>query len=250
VSVLADTLTLVRREWLRYRRDRAYWVGQIAFPLLVIAFIGFGLDGVVTLPTGASYVSHVASGILALVIGSGAVGGGFTLIQDRESGFLRALLVAPVSRTSLVLGKIVARVLGSALLVAVLVAALATFTPLGLPHPGAAALALVGVTTSCVALGIVLASSLRSLESFRFLAALVTVPLYLLSGIFYPVSTLPAPTRLLAHANPLTYGVDLFRYGLLGVHELPVAASALLLVLLTAASAALAVAVFDRRSRR
>lgn len=249
MNVLADTLTLVRRELLRYRRDRAYWVGQIAFPLLVIAFIGFGLDGVVTLPTGASYVSHVASGILALVIGSGAVGGGFTLIQDRESGFLRALLVAPVSRTSLVLGKIVARVLGSALLVAVLVAALATFTPLGLPHPGAAALALVGVTTSFVALGIVLASSLRSLESFRLLAALVTVPLYLLSGIFYPVSTLPAPTRLLAHANPLTYGVDLFRYGLLGVHELPVGASALLLVLLTAASAALAVAVFDRRSR-
>jgi len=95
----------------------------------------------------------------------------------------------------------------------------------------------------------VLASVLRSPESFRFLAALVTIPLYLLSGIFYPVSTLPAPTRLLAHANPLTYGVDLFRYGLLGVHEIPVGASALLLVLLTAASAAIAVAVFDRRSR-
>jgi ABC-2 type transport system permease protein len=249
VTVLADTLTLLRRELLRYRRDRAYWVGQLAFPLLVIAFIGFGLDGVVSLPTGASYVSHVASGILALVIGSGAVGGGFTLIQDRESGFLRALLVAPVSRTSLVLGKIAARVVSSALLVGVLVAALATFTPLGLPHPGAACLALVGVTTSFVALGIVLASALRSPESFRFLAALVTIPLYLLSGIFYPVSTLPAPTRLLAYSNPLTYGVDLFRYGLLGVHEISVGASALVLVLLTAASAALAVAVFDRRSR-
>jgi len=53
VTVLADTLTLLRRELLRYRRDRAYWVGQLAFPLLVIAFIGFGLDGVVSLPTGA-----------------------------------------------------------------------------------------------------------------------------------------------------------------------------------------------------
>jgi ABC-2 type transport system permease protein len=249
VTVLADAFTLFRREILRYRRDRAYWVGQLAFPLLVIAFIGFGLDRVVSLPTGASYVSHVASGILALVIGSGAVGGGFTLIQDRESGFLRALLVAPVSRASLVLGKIAARVVSSALLVFVLVAALATFTPLGLPHPGAALLALVAVTTSFVALGIVLASALRSPESFRFLAALVTVPLYLLSGIFYPVSTLPAPTRALAYLNPLSYGVDLFRHGLLGVHEFPVGASALLLVALTAASALLAVAVLDRRSR-
>ena len=249
MTVLADTWTLFRREILRYRRDRAYWVGQLAFPLLVIAFIGFGLNGVVTLPTGASYVSHVASGILALVVGSGAVGGGFALIQDRESGFLRALLVAPVSRASLVLGKIAARVVSSALLVLVLLGALATFTPLGLPHPGAALLALVAVTTSFVALGIALASTLRSLESFRFLAALVTVPLYLLSGIFYPVSTLPAPTRALAYLNPLTYGVDLLRHGLLGVHEIPVGASVLLLVLLSAASAVLAVAIFDRRSR-
>jgi ABC-2 type transport system permease protein len=249
VTVLADTWTLLRRELLRYRRDRAYWAGQLAFPLLVIAFIGFGLNGVVSLPTGASYVSHVASGILALVVGSGAVGGGFTLIQDRESGFLRALLVAPVSRTSLVLGKIAARVVSSALLVLVLVGVLATFTPLGLPHPGAALLAVVAVTTSFVALGIGLASVLRSLESFRFLAALVTVPLYLLSGIFYPVSTLPAPTRILAYLNPLTYGVDLLRHGLLGVHEIPVAASATLLVLLGTASAILAVAIFDRRSR-
>jgi ABC-2 type transport system permease protein len=247
--VLVDTLTLFRREMLRYRRDRAYWIGQLAFPLLVIAFIGFGLNGVVSLPTGASYVSHVGSGILALVVGSGAVGGGFTLIQDRESGFLRALLVAPVSRTSLVLGKLAARVASSALLVLVLVGVLATFTPLGLPHPGAALLALVAVTSCFVALGVVLASSLRSLESFRFLAALVTVPLYLLSGIFYPVSTLPAPTRVLAYLNPLTYAVDLFRHGLLGVHELPVGASALGLVFLTAASACLAVVVFDRRSR-
>ncbi len=249
MTVIEDTLTLVRRELLRYRRDRAYWAGQLAFPMLVIAFIGFGLDGVVSLPTGTSYVSHLASGILALVVGSGAVGGGFTLIQDRESGFLRALVVAPVSRTSLVLGKIAARVVSSAVLVLVLVGALAIFTPLGLPHPGAALLALVAVTTFFVALGIALASLLRSPESFRFLAALVTLPLYLLSGIFYPVSTLPAPTRVLAYLNPLTYGVDLFRYGLLGVHEIPVGPSALLLVLLTAASTLVAVSVFDRRSR-
>ena len=115
-------------------------------------------------------------------------------------------------------------------------------------HPGAVLLAVAGVTATFVALGVGLASALRSLESFRLLAAFVTVPLYLLSGIFYPVSTLPALMRALAYANPLTYGVDLLRYGLLGVRELPLAASAGLLVALTVAATALAVAVFDRRA--
>jgi ABC-2 type transport system permease protein len=245
-----DAATIFLREWLRYRRDRAYWVGQLAFPLVVVAFIGFGLNGVVHLPTGVDYLAHLASGILALVVGSGGVGGGMTLIQDRESGFLRALLVAPVSRASIVLGKIASRVVASLALVLVLVAILATFTAVALPHPAAMLLSVTAVTTAFVALGVALASQLRSLESFRLLAGLVTVPIYLLSGIFYPVSTLPAPTRWLAYANPLTYGVDLFRFGLVGVHELPLAWSAAVLVLLTFVTTGGSVLLFDRRSLR
>lgn len=246
---IGDTLAILQREFLRYRRDRAYWVGQIAFPLAVVAFIGFGLNDVVRLPTGADYLGHLASGILALLVGSAGVGGGMTLIQDRESGFLRALLVAPVSRTSLVLGKLLARALASVALVALLIALLAAFTPVGIPHPAAALLAVVAITVAFVALGVVLGTWLRSVEAYRLLAGLVTVPLYLLSGIFYPVSTLPAATRWLSYANPLTYGVDLFRYGLLGVHEFPVAASAVLLGVLTLTSAVGAVVAFDRGLR-
>jgi ABC-2 type transport system permease protein len=246
--LVADAAAIFRREALRYRRDRAYWVGQIAFPLVVVGFIGFGLNDVVRLPTGADYLGHLASGMLALLVGSGGVGGGTTLIEDRASGFLRALLVAPVSRASIVLGKLAARALASLGLVAVLVAILSRFTPLGLPHPGAAALAVIAITASFVALGIALGSFLRSAESFRLLSALVTVPLYFLSGIFYPVTTLPAATRLLAGLNPLTYGVDLLRYGLLGVHEYPPAESALFLAALAAACVALSVWLFDRRA--
>ena len=98
-NVVADTLTLLRRELLRYRRDRAYWVGQLVFPLAVIGFTGFALRDVEWLQ-GTAYSGGLASGILVLLVGSGAVGGGFSLIEDRDSGFLRALLVAPVSRSA------------------------------------------------------------------------------------------------------------------------------------------------------
>ena len=247
MSTLAlDAATIFRREWIRYRRDRAYWVGQLVFPLVVVAFIGFGLNGVVRLATGTNYLGHLASGVLALVVASGAIGGGVTLIEDRQSGFLRPLLVAPVSRTSLVLGKLAARSVASLLLVGVLVAILAAFTPLGIPHPGAVVLAVIGITTSFMALGIVLAGRLRSLESFRLLSALVTLPLYFLSGIFYPVATLPTPTRWLTRLNPLAYGVDLLRYGVVGVHEIPLGLATAVLLVLAAAATALAVVCFDR----
>jgi len=248
VSTLAvDAATIFRREVLRYRRDRAYWVGQIVFPLAVVGFVGFGLNDVISLPTGAAYVGHLGAGMLVLVVGSGAVGAGFSLIEDRETGFLRALRVAPIARGSIVLGKLGARWLASLALVAVLGLLLWPVADFRLVHAGALLLATSGVTAAFVALGVGLASRLRRLESFRLIAALVTVPLYLFSGIFYPVDTLPAATRALAYANPLTYGVDLFRYGLLGVHELPLAVSAVALVALTALATGAAVALFDRR---
>ena len=248
-TALSDLAALTGRELRRYARDRAYWVGQIAFPLAFIAFVGTGLDDVIVLPSGASYLSHLATGLLAMLVGSGAIGGGFSLIEDRSSGFLRALLVAPVARAHLVLAKLAARVIVSLAVVAGLAALLAVFTPLRVVDPVAGLVAVVGITAIFVALGVALAVPLHRLESFRLIAALVTVPLYLFSGIFYPISTLPAPTRWIAHANPLTYGVDLLRHALLGVHELPLALSTGLLVVGTLVAIAVAVTVFDRGTR-
>ena len=70
-----DTATIFRWEVLRYRRDRAYWIGQIAFPLVVVGFIGFGLNDVVQLPMGVDYLGHLASGVVALLVGSAGVDG-------------------------------------------------------------------------------------------------------------------------------------------------------------------------------
>jgi len=246
---LSDLAVLTQRELRRYARDRAYWVGQLVFPLAMIAFVGLGLDAEVELDTGASFASHLATGLLAMLVGSGAVGGGFSLIEDRASGFLRALLVAPVLRAHLVIAKLVARTAVSLVLVAFLGGVLALLTPLRLVDPLAGIVSVIGVTTIFVALGVGLAVPLRRLESFRLISALVTVPLYLLSGIFYPLSSLPAALRWIAHANPLTYGVDLLRYALLGVHEVPPGLSMGLLGIGTLLAAAVAVAVFDRGTR-
>ncbi|NQZ95396.1 MAG: ABC transporter permease [Myxococcales bacterium] len=248
-TLISDTLAILRREAIRYRRDRAYWVGQVVFPLAFVGFMGFGLNDVVKLPSGTDYAGHLASGLLALLVGSGAVGGGFSLIEDRQTGFLRALLIAPVARASIVLGKLVARISVSLLLVLLLVACMSTFTELRIVSLPALVTAIAGVTTVFVAIGIALGSRLRRLESFRTIAALVTVPLYLFSGIFYPIETLPAGMRALAYANPLTYGVELMRFGLLGVNEIPVATCAAMMGGLGLLAALFAVWIFDRGER-
>lgn len=249
MSAWSDFWVLLSREVVRYRRERAYWAGQIVFPLVFVGFIGFGLDRVTALPTGASYAAHLASGMLAFMVGSGGVGSGFTLIEDRDTGFLRALIIAPVSRTSIVLSKLLARALASLVLVGFLLLVLSAITPLHLAHPLALLVAVVGITAMFASMGVVLATRLRRTESFRTLAAMVTVPLYLFSGIFYPIETLPLPTRWIAYANPLTYGVELLRYGVLGVSEREPLMSAALLFALGSVGVVASIVAFDRSSR-
>ena len=97
---LADLAALTGRELRRYARDRAYWVGQVVFPLAFIAFIGYGLNDVIALPSGTSYVGHLATGLLAMLVGSGAVGGGFSLIEDKASGSASRIGVNAASRSA------------------------------------------------------------------------------------------------------------------------------------------------------
>ncbi len=227
---LRDVGTVFWREWLRYRRERAYWAGQLVFPLVLIVFIGFGMNAVVELPSGTSYVAHLASGVIALIVASGAVGAGMGLIQEREEGLLRVLLVAPIGTGSILLGKFAARLWVSLLLAAALVLIFATFADLGVAHPWAVFLAIAAITAGFVSLGVALATRLRSFEAFRLLSGLVTIPIYLLSPLFYPLATLPSPTRWAAWCNPFTYAVDLLRYGFLDFHEVPVLWSAGVLV--------------------
>ncbi len=243
-AFVSDVVTILRRELLRYGRERAFLLAQILLPVLAVLLIGLPAG---TLGQDVHYASYLGAGVLMLTITSGAVGGGYTLIEDVQRGFLRPILVAPISRTSIVVGKILARLLLSLMLVITVGSVLAFFTDLGLAHPLMSFAALTAITFGFVAFGIVLATSLRRTETFRTVAVFVTLPLYLLSGMFFPIETFPPVMYLLALLNPLTYGVDLFRYGTIGLHELPLLADGLVLLAFAALMTGLAARAFERR---
>ncbi len=248
MTFFEDVATIARRELLRYAQERLFVFAQVLLPVAAVLVIGFAVRSPVGRP-GATidYTSFLAAGVLMLTLSSAAVGGGFTLIEDVERGFLRPILVAPVSRASIVVGKILARLLLSLVLAVTMLGVLALFTPFALPHPVVAAYALAAITFGFVALGLLLAIALGRLESFRTIATLVTVPLYLLSGIFFPVESLPGPLRLLALANPLTYGVDLFRYGTTGLAEIALPVDLIVTGALAVVPTLLAAWAFDSR---
>jgi ABC-2 type transport system permease protein len=241
---LYDVGTILYREILRYKRERVYLVGQVLLPLLAVVFVGLPVRG---MGAEGNYVTFLASGLMMLTISSGAIGGGYTLLEDVQQGFLRPILVAPITRTSIVVGKILARLFLSLFLVIVMILIFSLFTDLNLAHPLLALGALSAVTFGFVALGILLATSLRSMESFRFLAVFITLPVYLLSGMLFPVAAMPPPMQFLARMNPLTYGVDLFRYGLTHVHEFGLWLDGLVLLVFAVFSTLLAARAFERR---
>ena len=208
------------RELIRLRRMPTRIISGIAQPLLFLIVLGAGLKNLVgaqSLPGGISYQVYIFPGILAMSIITSALFSAVAIVWDREFGFLREMLVAPVSRTSLVLGKAVGG--GSVAVVQGLI--LIVFAPLiGVDLTVARVLGMIGslllLAFALTAFGIVLASRMERMESFQMVMALVMQPMMFLSGAMFPLAGLPTWLGVLCRLNPATYGVDLARRTLLG----------------------------------
>ncbi|HUM03173.1 MAG TPA: ABC transporter permease [Thermoanaerobaculia bacterium] len=215
-------LALARREVVRFFRQKSRVVGAVAPPLVMWAVVGSGLGGSFR-PDGASPATVGSSlafffpGTVVLVVLFAAIFSTITVIEDRREGFLQGVLVSPVGPRAIVFGK----VLGGTLLGTLQGGALLALVPLlGLPVDGAAlaaAAALLFVLAfALTSLGFLIAWSLDSTQGFHAIMNLFLVPLWLLSGAFFPASGAPAFLRGVMALNPLTYGVAALRRALGG----------------------------------
>ncbi|MGQ0824546.1 MAG: ABC transporter permease [Actinomycetota bacterium] len=165
---------------------------------------------------GVDYQVFLFPGILAMSIITSSLFGAVGIVWDREFGFMRAMLVAPVSRTSLVLGKAVG---GGTVAVAqgLVLIVIAPFIGVDLTVVRVVALlgALLLLAFALTSFGIVLASRMQRMESFQMVMALVMQPMIFLSGAVFPLQNLPGWLSILTRVNPATYGVDLCRRAVL-----------------------------------
>jgi ABC-2 type transport system permease protein len=252
--MINDAYTIWLREMTRFRRNRAYIVSQLAFPVLLILMVAVPLGALVPSDLGGSrfgggnisIADFLASGFLVISIAGSSFGGGINLTTERDKGFLREIIVAPVSRVAIILGKVFARITVATVQTLLIIGILFAFTDLGLFAPLLLLAAIALIAFVFVSIGLVLAGFLADVESFTIITGFIMLPIYFLSGAFFPVDGLPV-IGAIARANPMYYGVDLFRYAVTGVQNNSVRVDLLGLAIAAMVTFAAATIVFDRK---
>lgn len=219
-TLTADALAIYvvcLRELKKFIRQRSRILGTLARPVIWLVLVGMGISPLVSARGPVSYQQFIFPGILGMTILFASIFSAISIVWDREFGFLKEMLVAPISRTSIVLGKALAGTLISTLQAAIL-ALLLPILGLSVSFWQIIALLMLSalVSFALTALGIVVASFLTNFEGFNIIMNFMIMPMFFLSGAMYPVGLLPDWLKLLTKINPLTYGVDAFKNVLLG----------------------------------
>jgi ABC-2 type transport system permease protein len=198
------------RQLKRYSRSRARMIGSLGQPILFLLALGFGLGPTFARAGRGDYIQFLAPGIVAMGILFTAVFSGIEIIWDRQFGFLKETLVAPVSRFNIVLGRTlgsatIALLQGAIVFVVCLAAGFRPVDPLMLPL---ALLFMVLIAIMCTAIGTALGSVLQDMQGFQLIMNFLVLPLFFFSSALFPVPDLPGAMRVAVRLNPLSYGVD------------------------------------------
>jgi ABC-2 type transport system permease protein len=198
------------RQLKRYFRSRSRMIGSLGQPILFLLALGLGLGPTFARAGGGDYVQFLAPGIVTMGILFTAVFSGIEIVFDRQFGFLKETLVAPVSRLKIMVGRTlggatVALIQGGVVFLVCLAAGFRPMHPLLLP---VALLFMALIAVTCTAIGTALGSVLEDMQGFQLIMNFLVLPLFFFSGALFPVRDLPGAVRLAVRLNPLSYGVD------------------------------------------
>jgi len=212
-DVILGIWVIAYRELLRFVQERSRLLSSFAMPLLFLVIFGAGFTrSIGTMAPGVDFVQFIYPGIIAMTVLMNSVMSGLSVVWDREFGFLKEILVAPMGRTGIVLGKAVGSATvavmqgGIMLLLAPLVGVKVSLLLVVQLIP-----VLIIISVSLSGLGVLVASRMRSQQGFQLIVQIIIMPLIFLSGVFFPVNNVPGWLEVFSKANPLTYGVDAIR---------------------------------------
>ncbi len=218
IHFLKSVRTIWMREIIRFWRDKPRIISTAFQPIMFLVVFGFGFRQILAKSNfGIDFIQFVYPGIIAMNVMGIAFFSSISTVWDREFGFLKEILVAPVSRVSIVVGKI-AGAATVATLQALILLILAPF--LGVPLSVAVVVNLiifmVLLSFAIAGLGLLIASLMTTTESFSVVMQVLFFPMFFLSGAFFPLTQVPYWMEILSKIDPLTYGVDAFRQIILG----------------------------------
>lgn len=243
---ISAVLALWKREVVRFFRAKSRIVGTLGFPFFFLAVLGTGLNSVMAIP-GTNYLDFMVPGILSMVIMFGSIFSGVIVIMDRQFGFLKETLVAPVSRLSIIVGKS----LGGATTAVfqgllMLVMAILLGAHIDIEAIPVTIGLMVLVSLSFVSLGTAIASMMEDMHGFQLIMNFLVMPMFFLSGALFPLDSAPEIIRYISYIDPLTYAVEAFRFFLGGSSHMPIEVSLGALALFLAGTTYLAAYLFSR----
>ena len=206
------------REVKKYGRSRVQIIASLGQPLLYLLVLGFGLGPVYQKAGGGSYLQFMAPGIVGMAVLFTSVFSGIALLWDRQFGFLKETLVAPVPRIYVMIGRTlggatVAMLQGTLIMVVCLIAGFRPVSLIGVPL-GFAFMALIAIVFA--AMGTSIGSSLNDMQGFQLIMNFLVLPIFFLSGALFPLNNLPKALSFITKLDPLSYGVDGLRAMLIG----------------------------------
>ncbi|MDO8625082.1 MAG: ABC transporter permease [Candidatus Diapherotrites archaeon] len=224
--------TIAWRELVLYFRNRTRVLGTLGVPFFYLVVLGFGLNSVLTV-RGSNFFTFLVPGIMGMVVLFQSVFSGLSVVTERQFGFLKEMLVAPIRRTDIVLGKAIGNALTATLqgLLVLIIAFFLGFT-LTVPwyHILFAIVLMFLAAIGFVGLGLAISSRIKDPQVFQLLFNFLIMPLFLLSGAMFPIETAPGFLQAAVYVDPMGYAVDGLRYLLLGASHLPLWISVGLLV--------------------
>lgn len=248
MSELEGIYIIWLREVRRYMRERAQIFSTIFMSLLWLIIFGAGIGSMRFGRMSENYQAFLFPGIIGMVLLVTSIRSGISIIRDREFGFLRVILIAPISRTSIVLGKTfgggtVAVFQGTIILLLSFIVDV-SLSPLTALYSIAI---MILMALGLVCMGLVIASFLESFEGFNLIMSLLIMPMFFLSGALFPIHVLPAWLKNLTYINPLTYGVDGLRTTILGISAFSLQVDLTVLVCFAFLMLGIATKTFERR---
>lgn len=238
------------RELKKYWRNKSRIVGGLGMPFFFLFIIGSGLDQAIDLPMlgDTGYTSYIMPGIIGMVLLFSSVFNGVSVIWDKQFGFMKELLVAPISRRRILIGKTLGGATTS-VIQALIMLVISLFIGVRLQSVWGFLLSFVVmylIAISFVSIGAAIASFMDDMHGFQLIVNFMIMPLFFLSGALFPLDAAPAWLQGLAYINPMTYGVEALRYCFLGTSAIPFAVSILVMVVFFAVTVAIGTMSFRR----
>jgi len=209
------------RELKRYTRSKAQVIASLGQPLLYLLVLGFGLGPVFQRAGNGSYLQFVAPGVIGMSILFTSIFSGIGLLWDRQFGFLKETLVAPVPRLTVMIGKTlggatVATIQGLLVLIICLIAG---FRPVNCAILPVVLVFMILTAIVFSGLGIAIGSMLQDMQGFQLIMNFLVMPIFFLSGALFPLDNLPSVLSFVTRIDPLSYGIDGLRNVLIGTSQ-------------------------------